>query len=88
MLPINHILDKVPLMKLYLEGSTQPTIPRLLARDHGAYFEHGCADRAGQDGSGSRLFELPLPGQQHGLASLAARPAPTPGARPVQKCFK
>ena len=66
MLPINHILDKVPLMKLYLEGSTQPTIPRLLARDHGAYFEHGCADRAGQDGSCSRLFELNVHLWQYG----------------------
>ena len=27
-LPVNHILDRVPLMKLYLGGSTQPTIPQ------------------------------------------------------------
>ena len=65
-LPVNHILGRVLLMKLYLEGSKQPTIPRSLARDQGFYFEHGCADRAGQDGSGSRLFELNVHLWQYG----------------------
>ena len=55
-------------MRLYLEGSTQPTIPRSLARDKAAYFEHGCADRGGRDGvgSGSRLFELNVHLWQYG----------------------
>ena len=67
-IPVNHILGRVPLMRLYLEGSTQPTIPRSLARDKAAYFEHGCADRAGHDGvgSGSRLFELNVHLWQYG----------------------
>ena len=52
-LPVNHVLGRVPLMKLYLEGSTQATILRSLVRNQGAYFEHGCADSAGQDGSGT-----------------------------------
>ena len=67
-IPVNHILGRVPLMRLYLEGSTQPSIPRSLARDKAAYFEHGCADRGGRDGvgSGSRLFELNVHLWQYG----------------------
>lgn len=59
-LPINHILGRVPLMRLYLQGSTEPTIPHSFARDKELYFEHGCADRAGRGnvGTGSRLYEL------------------------------
>ena len=59
-LPIPHILGRVPLMRLYLAGSVQPTIPHSLAVDKDPYFEHGCADRAGRSGigSGSRLFEI------------------------------
>lgn len=59
-LPINHILGRVPLMRLHLQGSEAPTIPHSFARDKEAYFEYGCADQAGRDkvGSGSLLFEL------------------------------
>ena len=67
-LPIRHILGRVPLMRLYLEGSVQPTIPHSLAGDKAAYFEYGCADRAGRDGigSGSRLFEINVHLWQYG----------------------
>ena len=59
-LPINHILGRIPLMRLYLQGSEEPTIPHSFARDRAVYFEYGCADQAGRDkvGSGSLLFEL------------------------------
>ena len=53
-------------MKLYLKGSMQPTNPRSLAGDKGSYFENGCADLAGQDCSGSRLFELHIHLWQYG----------------------
>lgn len=67
-LPIRHILGRVPLMRLYLAGSAQPTIPHSLAGDKRPYFEHGCADRAGRSGigSGSRLFELNVHLWQYG----------------------
>ena len=67
-LPINHILGRVPLMPVYLEGSTHPTIPHSLSRDKHTFFEHGCADRAGQDGlgSGSHLFEFNVHMWQYG----------------------
>ena len=57
-LPINHILGRVPLMRLYLQGSTEPTIPHSFARDKELYFEHGCADRAGRGNvdTGSRCL--------------------------------
>ena len=46
-------------MRLYLQGSTEPTIPHSFAQNKELYFEHGCADRAGRRnvGTGSRLFE-------------------------------
>ena len=67
-LPIRHILCRVPLMRLYLEGSVQTTILHSLAGDKAAYFEYGCADRAGRDGigSGSRLFEINVHLWQYG----------------------
>ena len=49
-LPIRHILGRVPLMRLYLAGSEHPTIPHSLAGDKDTYFEYGCADRAGRSG--------------------------------------
>jgi hypothetical protein len=66
-LPIRHILGRVPLMRLYLEG-VQPTIPHSLAGDKAAYFEYGCTDLAGRDGigSGSRLFEINVHLWQYG----------------------
>ena len=55
-------------MRLYLAGSVQPTIPHSLAGDRDAYFEYGCADRAGRSGigSGSRLFEINVHLWQYG----------------------
>ena len=57
-LPINHIIGRVPLMKAYLGGSDSPTIPSALAQHKNAYFRHGHADRPGVVGGGSRLFML------------------------------
>ena len=70
-LPINHILGRVPLMRLYLEGSTEPTIPHSYTRDKDAYFKRGSADRAGKDnvGTGSLLFELNVHLWQYGRPS-------------------
>ena len=66
-LPINHILGRVPLMKAYLEGSDSPTIPSSLARHNNVYFRHGHADRAGSSkGTGSRLFMLNVHMGQYG----------------------
>ena len=66
-LPINHILGRVPLMKAYLEGSDSPTIPSSLARHNNVYFRHGHADRAGSGkGTGSRLFMLNVHMWQYG----------------------
>ena len=69
-LPINHILGRVPLMKAYLEGSDSPTIPSSLARHGQVYFRHGHADRAGSSkGTGSRLFMLNVHMWQYGPVS-------------------
>ena len=59
-LPVNHILGKVPLMKVYLGGSSAPTIPHSFAGQKQRYFKRGCADQAGDKGvgSGSKLFEV------------------------------
>ena len=52
-LPVNHILGKVPLMKVYLDGSSAPTIPHSFAGQRSA-------DQAGDRGvgTGSKLFEV------------------------------
>ncbi len=57
-LPINHILCRVPLMKAYLAGSGSPTIPSEFSRFKQLYFKHGHADRSGVQGGGSPLFML------------------------------
>ena len=57
-LPINHILGRVPLMKAYLAGSSSPTIPSEFSRFKQVYFKHGHADRSGVQGGGSPLFML------------------------------
>ena len=65
-LPVNHILGRVPLMKAYLGGSDSPTIPSTLARHRNMYFRHGHADRIGMQGGGSRLFMLNVHLWQYG----------------------
>jgi hypothetical protein len=65
-LPINHILGRVPLMKAFLDGSDSPTIPSSLARYRTIYFRHGHADRSGRQGGGSRLFMLNVHMWQYG----------------------
>ena len=57
-MPINHILGRVPLMRTYLEGSSASTIPFSLSRYKDRYFKYGTADQRGSEGTGSRLFEL------------------------------
>ncbi len=57
-LPINHILGRVPLLKAYLCGSSSPTIPRALFHFKQTNFRYGEADRNGMEGSGSPLFML------------------------------
>ena len=64
-LPINHILGRVPLMKAYLKGSDSPTIPNSLAHKKG-FFRHGHADRPGTQHGGSRLFMLNVHMWQYG----------------------
>ncbi len=59
-LPINHILGRVPLMKAYLAGSSSPTISSEFSRFKQLYFKHGHADRSGVQGGGSPLFMLNL----------------------------
>jgi hypothetical protein len=57
-LPVNHILGRVPLMKAYLCGSSSPTIPRAFSHYKQTYFKYGHADRNGMEGTGSPLFML------------------------------
>ena len=57
-LPINHILGRVPFMKVFLEGSNSPTIPSSLAQQKNTYFLRGHANRAGAEVGGSQLFML------------------------------
>ncbi len=56
-LPIKHMLGRVPHMKAYLGGSDSPTtIPSALAQHKDLYSRYGHADRAGTLGGGSRLL--------------------------------
>ena len=57
-LPINHILGRVPLMKAYLCGSLSPTIPRAVSHLKQTHFRHGHADRNGREGTGSPVLML------------------------------
>ena len=57
-LPINHILSRVPLMKAYLSGSMSPTIPESFAPQKQAHFKHGHSDHNGGGGGRSPLFML------------------------------
>jgi hypothetical protein len=77
-LPINHIIGRVPLMKAYLGGSDSPTIPSSLAHQKNAYFRHGHAHRAGRQHEGSRLFMLNVHMWQYGR--------PQPRTISVQVC--
>ena len=58
--PVNHILGRVPLMQCHLAGSSAATIPHSMSADKRVYFKHGCADGPGRAGvgTGSRVFEL------------------------------
>jgi len=99
-LPINHILGRVPLMRLYLNGSTEPTIPHSFAGDKDTYFKYGCADRAGCIGTGSMLYELNVHLWQYGrpqprtmsvserLERKAARKAASMEARSARRLAK
>ena len=75
-LPIRHILGRVPLMRLYLAGSAQPTIPHSLAGDKRPYFEHGCADRAGRSGFDPSPHRNPPPRPSPTLHTLDTGPYP------------
>jgi hypothetical protein len=55
-LPINHILGRVPRMKAFLCGSSSPTILRALSHLKQTHFRHGHADRNGREGTGSPLL--------------------------------
>ena len=57
-LPINHILGRVPLMKFYPCGSSSPTIPHEFSHHKQAHVRYGYADQNGREGSGSPLFML------------------------------
>jgi hypothetical protein len=57
-LPINHILGRVSLMKAYLCGSRSPTIPASFAHHKNSYFKYRHADQNGAEGGGSLLFML------------------------------
>ncbi len=57
-LPINHILGRVPLMKVFLCGSSSQTILSALSQQKQAYFRFGHADQNGNEGSRSKLYML------------------------------
>ena len=57
-MPVNHILSRVPLMRTFLEGSSASTIPFSLSHYKNRYFKYGTADQRGSEGTGSRLFEV------------------------------
>ena len=56
--PVNHILGRVPQMRTYLEGSSDPTIPFSFARYRGRHFKYGTEDRRGTEGTAGLLFEV------------------------------
>ena len=56
--PWSYRFAEVPLMGLFLEGSSASTIPFSLSQYKDRYFKYGAADRRGSEGTGSSLFEV------------------------------
>ena len=81
-LPVNHILGKVPLMLVYLAESNVPTIPHSFAYQKQRYFEHGCADhwQAGDRGVGSGSQPFKVNSSCLGALRASAKDRVCPGA--------
>jgi len=57
--PCYLMLSRVPLILLFLQGNTTPTIPYKLRHLKGSAFQFGTADTAAADGSrGSNVYEV------------------------------
>ena len=56
--PVRNILSRVPLLRCYLDGGSNATIPRSLYMHKQAYFPYGRADGSGNPGNGSAVWEF------------------------------
>ena len=56
-----HVLGRVPLFPLFLDGNTTPTIPNKYHQHHRATFPHGSTDSSNAAGrKGSNVYEVNL----------------------------
>jgi hypothetical protein len=56
---VDHMVGRVPLIRLFLAGNLTPTIPHKLSKHKGSVFPMGCADIAASDGRrGSNVYEV------------------------------
>ena len=57
--PVQNMVGRVPLIPLFLDGNSTPTIPHMFAKRKDACFPFGCADAAAVDGRrGSNVYEV------------------------------
>ncbi len=57
--PVAHMLGRVPLIPLFLAGSSTPTTPHIFSKHKGSAFPMGSADTAAADGRrGSNVYEV------------------------------
>ena len=56
---VTNVLGRVPLMPLFLQGNSTPTIPHLLRQHRSSRFPHGLPDAADESGrKGSNVYEI------------------------------
>ena len=57
--PVENMVGRVPLIRLFLAGNSTPTIPHMFSKHRDAGFPFGCADAAAVDGRrGSNVYEV------------------------------
>jgi hypothetical protein len=57
--PVDHLVGRVPLFPLFLDGNSTPTIPHKFSKHNNSEFPMGCADSASSDGRrGSSVYEV------------------------------
>ncbi len=57
--PAENMVDRVPLIQLFLAGTMTPTVPHVYSKRKDSGFPMGCADAAALDGRrGSNVYEV------------------------------
>ena len=81
--PVENMVGRVPLIQLFQEGNSTPTIPHKFCKRKDSGFQYGCSHTAAADGRrGSNVYEVNL-----WLWSFA-RGKPRLGGLSVEKTFE